>query len=90
MKPEARRVLHFLRQAAVEQGGIQALSRKTGLHRVNLNRMLSDKGNPEFKSLVAIAQALGLEVTLNAAGKHAADGDRDSAPPQGFPSPGIS
>ena len=53
-----------LRNVALAQGGIAALAKKTRLHRVNLNRMLSEKGNPELYSLAAVFQGLGFKLRV--------------------------
>jgi probable addiction module antidote protein len=55
-----------LRNVALAQGGIQALAQKTRLHRVNLNRILSEKGNPELQSLSSIFQELGFRLRVEA------------------------
>ena len=53
-----------LRNVAEAQGGLLNLSKRTGLHRVNLYRMLSTKGNPEIRSLEQILKALGLKLAV--------------------------
>jgi DNA-binding phage protein len=89
---EAQDFLLSLRQLVLARGGIQFLARETGLHRVNLNRMLSGKGNPELRSLLAIARVLGLKLRVEDA--RASEGEpRDAwktSDQGGFPSPGIS
>jgi len=40
--------------------GISEISRKTGLRREGIYRMLSINGNPEFKSMLAIFKAIGI------------------------------
>ena len=45
-------------------GGLSNLAEKTKLNRENLYRVLSKKGNPEFKSLNALLQALGIRFDL--------------------------
>ena len=40
------------------------LDTATNLNRENLNRMLSERGNPEWASLGAVLDALGLKVTV--------------------------
>jgi len=56
-----------LRNVAEAQGGMAQLADKADLNRESLYRMLSEGGNPEFKSLEALLHALGfrLAVTLN-------------------------
>lgn len=56
-----------LRNVAEAQGGVAQLAEKAKLNRESLYRMLSDRGNPEFRSLDALLHALGfrLAVTVN-------------------------
>ena len=56
-----------LRNVAEAQGGMAQLADRADLNRESLYRMLSERGNPEFKSLEALLHALGfrLAVTLN-------------------------
>ena len=61
-----------LRNVALAQGGIQSLARKTHLHRVNLNRMLSDKGNPELNSLSTIFRKMGFRLRVETIKRKAA------------------
>jgi probable addiction module antidote protein len=53
-----------LRNVADAQGGLSKLAEVTGLNRENLYRMLSDKGNPEFYSLVTLLDALGFQLMV--------------------------
>jgi probable addiction module antidote protein len=53
-----------LRNVADAQGGLSKLAGATGLNRENLYRMLSDRGNPEFYSLVTLLDALGFQLTV--------------------------
>ena len=45
-------------------GSMSKLSIATGLNRESLYRMLSEKGNPEFKSLNRLLHALGLKLAV--------------------------
>lgn len=56
-----------LRNVAEAQGGVAQLAEKTKLNRESLYRMLSERGNPELKSLDVLLRALGfrLAVTVN-------------------------
>ena len=56
-----------LRNVAEAQGGVAQLAKKTKLNRESLYKMLSERGNPELKSLDALLHALGfrLAVTVN-------------------------
>lgn len=53
-----------LRNVADSQGGLSRLAEATGLNRENLYRMLSDKGNPEFYSLITLLDSLGFQLTV--------------------------
>jgi probable addiction module antidote protein len=59
-----------LRDVARAQGGVAKLAEITNLNREHLYRMLSENGNPEFRSLEMLLDALGfrLAVTLKQAG----------------------
>lgn len=46
-------------------GGLSKLSRKTRLNRENLYRMLSDKGNPELRSMGTLLDVLGLKLSVH-------------------------
>ncbi|TRZ97535.1 MAG: putative addiction module antidote protein [Deltaproteobacteria bacterium] len=46
-------------------GGFSKLSRKTRLNRENLYRMLSEKGNPELRSMGTLLDALGLKLSVD-------------------------
>ena len=56
-----------LRNVAEAQGGVAQLAEKSNLNRESLYKMLSKRGNPEFRSLDALLHALGfrLAVTVN-------------------------
>lgn len=42
--------------------GISAISKKTGLNRENIYRIVSDRGNPRIKSITALLSAIGLQL----------------------------
>ena len=44
--------------------GVSYISEQTGIGRQTIYRMLSEKGNPTHKNLLAILDALGLELTV--------------------------
>ena len=56
-----------LRNVAEAQGGIAQLAEKAKLNRESLYKMLSERGNPELKSLDALLHVLEfrLAVTVN-------------------------
>ena len=56
-----------VRDVAQAHGGLRRLSRKAGLNREHLFRMLSKGGNPELKSLRQVIGALGLKLVLERA-----------------------
>lgn len=45
-------------------GGVTQISRDTGLNRENLYRVLSERGNPELKSLEKLLKTLGLRLAV--------------------------
>ena len=45
-------------------GGMTQMARHTGLNRENLYRVLSDKGNPELKSLEKLLKGMGLRLAV--------------------------
>ena len=45
-------------------GGMTQISRRTGLNRENLYRVLSEQGNPELNSLEKLLKALGLRLAV--------------------------
>lgn len=51
-----------LRDVARARGGVTAVARRTGMNRVALSRALSEKGNPELRSLTKILDASGVRL----------------------------
>jgi probable addiction module antidote protein len=51
-----------LRDVARARGGLTAVARITGMNRVALSRALSEKGNPELRSLSKILDASGVRL----------------------------
>jgi probable addiction module antidote protein len=47
--------------------GLAAVAKASGVERESLYRALSAKGNPRLSTLVAVAKAVGLKLTLEAA-----------------------
>ena len=45
--------------------GMSQLAKDTGLSRESLYRSLSGKGNPEFATIIRVARALGLHMSLS-------------------------
>lgn len=43
--------------------GMSKISKKTGLNRENIYRIVSQRGNPQIKSVVALLNAVGLRIT---------------------------
>lgn len=56
--------LNALRKITKAQGGMTALSRRTGINRQNLYRTFANTGNPKFKSLGTILRGLGYQLTI--------------------------
>jgi len=61
---EPRVLLVALRRIAEARGGIAEVARKAGVERESLYRALSGRGNPRFSTLVAVAKAVGLRLTV--------------------------
>lgn len=55
-----------LRNVAEAQGGIAQLAEKANLNRESLYKMLSERGNPELRSLDALLHALGFRLAVTA------------------------
>jgi len=53
-----------LRNVAEAQGGVAQLAEKTKLNRESLYKMLSERGNPELRSLDALLHALGFRLAV--------------------------
>jgi probable addiction module antidote protein len=58
-----------LRNVAEAHGGMTSVAGKARLNRENLYRMLSEKGNPEIKSVLSLLQSMGLKLTIEARSK---------------------
>ena len=67
-EPEA--FLLAIRNVAEAQGGIAHIAEKTKLNRESLYRMLSERGNPELRSLDALLHALGFRLAIAVEDKH--------------------
>jgi probable addiction module antidote protein len=55
-----------LRNVAEAQGGVGQLAEKAKLNRESLYKMLSERGNPELRSLDALLHALGFRLAVTA------------------------
>ena len=53
-----------LRDVAEAQGGVAEVAEAAKLNRENLYRMLSNRGNPEFRSLDALLHALRFRLAI--------------------------
>lgn len=60
-----------LRNVAEAHGGMASVAEKARLNRENLYRMLSEKGNPEIKSVLSLLRSMGLRLTIEPKGKAA-------------------
>ncbi len=60
---EPRVLLVALRRVA-EARGLANVARSAGIERESLYRALSSRGNPRFSTLVAVAKAMGLRLTV--------------------------
>jgi probable addiction module antidote protein len=64
---DPRVMLIALRRIAESRGGIAKVAKPAGIERESLYRALSAKGNPRLSTLVAVAKAVGLKLTVEAA-----------------------
>ncbi|OGW89584.1 MAG: putative addiction module antidote protein [Nitrospirae bacterium RIFCSPLOWO2_12_FULL_63_8] len=55
-----------LRNVTEAQGGVAQLAEKAKLNRESLYKMLSERGNPELRSLDALLHALGFRLAVTA------------------------
>lgn len=55
-------LLMAFRNVAEAQGGVGKLAQKARLGRESLYKTLSPKGNPEWRTLVALVRAMGLQL----------------------------
>ena len=60
--PEA--FLLAIRNVTEAQGGVAQLAEKANLNRESLYRMLSERGNPELRSLDTLLHALGFRLAI--------------------------
>ncbi len=58
-----------LRDITEANGGMAWLADEADLNRENLYRTLSTRGNPRFFNLLAVLDAIGLELSIQARGK---------------------
>jgi probable addiction module antidote protein len=64
---EPRVLLIAMRQIAEARGGIAKVAKAAGIQRESLYRALSARGNPRLSTLLAVARAIGLKLTVEAA-----------------------
>ncbi|WP_019220214.1 DNA-binding protein [Bartonella florencae] len=57
-------LLVTLRQMAKAYGGVQAVAKAANLNPTQLYRTLSEKGNPEFRSLNALLRTMGFRLAV--------------------------
>jgi probable addiction module antidote protein len=60
-------LLIALRQMTAAFGGVPAIAERAGLNRTQLYRTLSENGNPEVRSLMAVLKPLGLRLAVRPA-----------------------
>lgn len=61
---EQGELLIALRQMTKAFGGVQSVAEKANLNPTQLYRTLSEQGNPELSSLVAVLKAMGLRLAV--------------------------
>ncbi len=66
MEGEPELFLLALRNVAEAQGGVAQGTEKAKLNRESLYKILSERGNPELKSLDACLHALGFPLVVTA------------------------
>jgi len=64
---EPKVLLLALRQIAEARGGMAKVAKSAGIERESLYRALSPRGNPRLTTLLAVAKAVGLKLTVEAA-----------------------
>lgn len=64
---DSQTFMFALKNVVEAQGGVGLLSKKTGLDRTHLYRILSNKGNPRFLTLGHILKALGFRLSVSIA-----------------------
>jgi probable addiction module antidote protein len=65
---EPRVLLIALRRVAEARGGLAKVAKAAGIERESLYRALSTRGNPRLSTLFAVTKAVGLKLTVEAAG----------------------
>ncbi len=60
-------LLIAMRHIAEARGGLAKVAKAAGIHRESLYRALSPRGNPRLSTLIAVARAIGLKLTVEAA-----------------------
>jgi len=50
--------------------GMSKIAKRCGLGRESLYKSLSDKGNPEFRTVVSVLRAMGIRLRAEAAATH--------------------
>jgi probable addiction module antidote protein len=64
---EPRVLLVALRQIVQSRGGVASVAKEAGVKRESLYRALSATGNPRLSTLMAVAKAVGLRLTVEPA-----------------------
>lgn len=60
----------FALGTAARARGMSKVAKKTGLSRESLYKALSEKGNPEFSTVLRVLEALGLKFSIKALPAH--------------------
>lgn len=66
---DRQEIMTALRYVADAFGGVAQLASKARLNPTTLYRTLSSRGNPELRSLIAMLGAMGLQLSVRAAGR---------------------
>ena len=65
---EPQVLLIALRHITQARGGVARVAKTAGIKRESLYRALSARGNPRLSTLLAVTKAIGLKLTVEAAG----------------------
>lgn len=69
---DAAAFLQALRNVVDANGGVAKIAARTDLNRQAVYRMLSEQGNPEFRSLQSLLEATGLGLSVEVAAQERA------------------
>lgn len=65
LEDEDHRVFLLALKDVAKSIGVSKIAKKTGLNREHIYKMLSEKGDPQISSLVALLKAVGIRFTID-------------------------